>query len=81
MFQRVARAFTEHPKDIGENYFQHLAFTLRMTLRFIAVSIIMMIHGLLPFLFQRTGSEQIQKIYERMKTRTPADESGDHYYI
>ncbi|MFW0778083.1 MAG: DUF6356 family protein [Rickettsiales bacterium] len=80
MLKSIVKAFTDHPKDIGENYFQHLTFTIKMMFRFMWVGAAMVIHGLLPFLFEHTGSEQITKMYKMMKTRTP-ENLQDHYHI
>lgn len=69
--EEVNRAFTEHPHDTGETYWQHLWFTTRMCGRFLYAVIVLMIHGLFPFLLTRAGSKQIEKIYRVMKTRIP----------
>ncbi len=69
--QEVSRAFTEHPHDTGETYWQHLGFTLRMCGRFLYAVIVLLLHGLFPFLLVRTGSRQIERIYSIMKTRIP----------
>src|SRR6478736_1931205 len=69
--EEVNRAFTEHPHDTGETYWQHLWFTTRMCGRFLYAVIVLMVHGLFPFLLTRAGSKQIEKIYRVMKTRIP----------
>jgi len=67
----LEKAFTEHPRQTGENYLQHLWFTVRVSLRFIYVSIVLVTHGLFPFLFTRATSEQIERVYFLMKSRAP----------
>lgn len=64
-------AFTDHPHEIDETYVQHLIFTLFMSLRFARVSIAILIHGIFPFMFIRTASDEVEKIYEIMKSRKP----------
>lgn len=67
----VSRAFTEHPQDTGETYWEHLWFTCKMAARFLYAITVLMIHGLFPFLLMREGSKQIEKIYSIMKSRIP----------
>ena len=62
----LIRAFTEHPASVGETYTEHLVkavcFGTRMMLAWIAC----LVHGVLPFLFVRTGSRAIADLNERM---------------
>lgn len=67
----INRAFTEHPHDTGETYWQHLWFTSTMAARIFYAQLVLMIHGLFPFLLTRTASSQIEIIYRIMKTRIP----------
>lgn len=67
----VNRAFTEHPQDTGETYWQHLWFTITMAGRFLYAITVLTIHGLFPFLLTRAGSRQIEAIYSIMKSRIP----------
>lgn len=70
------RAFTEHPKEAGESYLQHLWFTARMSTRLVIVGFLLLIHGIFPFLFTRTASERIEEFYRIMKNRTPVVRPG-----
>lgn len=67
----VNRAFTEHPESTGETYFEHLWFTTKMSARFLFTTVVIMIHGIFPFLLTRTASQQIEKVYAIMKSRIP----------
>jgi hypothetical protein len=69
--RRTRRAFTTHPHETDETYRQHLWFTIRMGVRFLWVSLLLVTHGLFPFLFTRTASRQIERIYLIMKGRIP----------
>jgi hypothetical protein len=64
----VRRLFTEHPASVGETYGQHFAHATGFGLRMIAGGLACMLHGLLPFLFVRTGSRQISKLHGTMVT-------------
>lgn len=68
---QVGRAFTEHPQDTGETYTEHLWFTITMTGRLFYSSVVLLVHGIFPFLCTRTASMQIEKIYAIMRSRIP----------
>ena len=70
--QSVLRcAFTTHPEEAGETSWQHLWFTVRMALRFVYAGVVLLAHGIFPFLLTRSASSQIEAIYRIMKTRIP----------
>jgi hypothetical protein len=65
----ISSWFTSHPESVGESYGEHLvtatSFGGRMTLAGIAC----MLHGLLPFLFVRTGSRTVSELNEQLIAR------------
>jgi hypothetical protein len=67
----VSKAFTAHPESTGETYWQHLCFTSSMSARFLVTTVVIMIHGIFPFLLTRTASKQTEAIYRIMKERIP----------
>lgn len=76
-------AFTEHPKATGETYLEHLWFTIRMSGRMLWAGIAILLHGIFPFLFRKTGSHEIQALYTIMQKRIPASkllESYEQFY-
>ena len=48
--------FTAHPREVGETYFEHGLFACRYGAKMTLGGIAAFLHGLLPFLFQTTGS-------------------------
>ena len=60
--------FTEHPASVGESYTEHLAMASGFGLRMILGGLACLVHGLLPFLFLRTGSNAIRALHTRMVT-------------
>ena len=58
--------FTDHPASVGETYGEHLQAAGGFGLRMILGGIACLLHGLLPFLFTRTGSRTIALLHERM---------------
>ena len=61
-----SRLFTAHPASGGETYGEHLAMASGFGFRMIAGGIACLIHGLLPFLFVKTGSAQIAQLHDAM---------------
>ncbi len=59
-------AFTDHPASVGESYGQHMGVAFSFGMRMIAGGCACLLHGLLPFLFVRTGSGIIGKLHEEM---------------
>jgi Family of unknown function (DUF6356) len=62
----LIRAFTEHPASVGESYAEHLGRALCFGTRMIFAGLACLVHGVLPFLFVRTGSQAISELNNRM---------------
>ena len=60
------RLFTEHPEAVGETYGEHLVMASGFGLRMIGAGLACLVHGLLPFLFIKTGSAAITELHQRM---------------
>jgi hypothetical protein len=64
-----ANPFTEHPATVGETYWAHLRTAAGFGFQMVTAGLACLVHALLPFLFIRTGSDCICRLYERMRTR------------
>jgi hypothetical protein len=67
--------FTRHPATVGETYFQHLMSATGFAVHMLAGGLCCLVHGLLPFLFEKTGSDAIARLHDRMvvnRARRPA---------
>ena len=64
----MRRLFTEHPASVGETYFQHLYAASGFAIRMLFGAFACFLHALLPFAFQRTGSDCIESLHDRMIT-------------
>lgn len=62
----LTKLFTEHPASVDESYGEHLAMATGFGLRMILGGIACLVHGLLPFLFVKTGSRQIGALHDIM---------------
>jgi hypothetical protein len=59
-------AFTRHPAAVGETYGEHMAFASGVGGRMILAGMACMMHGLFPFLFERTGSRTILALHKQV---------------
>ena len=74
--------FTAHPHEAGESYPEHLRFTAGMAGRLIYVGLLILIHGIFPFLLTRKASSEVVKIYAIMQARIPAAAAdGEIHYV
>ena len=65
----VTRLFTEHPASVGESYSEHMGQALCFGSRMVLAGLACLLHGVLPFLFVRTGSRAIAELNDRMISR------------
>lgn len=60
---------SKHLHDANESYFEHLGFTIKVGCKLIAIGIVAMLHGLMPFIFTHTASGMLCKLMDEMKAR------------
>jgi hypothetical protein len=78
------RFFTEHPASVGETYFEHLGVAMRFGLTMISGGLACCLHGLLPALCAKKGSETVRALHARMilhRKGKPEHLSGLDYVI
>ena len=54
----------KHLNEVNETYFQHMRIAFKIGFTMLVTGVICLIHGLIPGLFKKTGSNQIAKMYE-----------------
>jgi hypothetical protein len=62
----IVDLFREHPASVGESYGEHLRHASGFGVRMILGGLACVLHGLLPFVFVRTGSSQITLLHHKM---------------
>lgn len=70
MVKTILSAFSAHPRESGESYFQHLLFTFAFAGRLAYCVGSLIVHGLLPFLCVHTTSAQMKKCQDILSART-----------
>ena len=63
-------SFTEHPKELGETYLQHLLEALLFSATLAAAVFVCLIHAFLPFFFTHTGGDMVAKLSDKITKRT-----------
>ncbi len=58
--------FTEHPASVNETYLEHLVAAGGFGVRMLFGSLVCLVHAVLPFAFERTGSQIITVLHDRM---------------
>jgi hypothetical protein len=62
----ILKGFTAHPESVGETYAEHLVRASAFGMRMMLAGVACILHGLLPFLFVRTGSRAVSELNEQM---------------
>ena len=70
MFERL---FTDHPRSVGESYLAHARTAAGFGGAMVIGGLACLIHGIVPALFTRTGSDTVRRLHERMQRRRPAE--------
>ena len=65
----IHRWFSAHPASVGESYLQHLRVALGFAGRLLCAGLACLVHAVFPFLCERTGSNCILELHERMVSR------------
>ena len=72
--------FTAHPHDVGESYLEHGVFACRYGAKMTWGGVAAFIHGVFPFLFQKTGSRITRELNDTLDAsaaRARRSERGD----
>lgn len=64
----LKQKFTEHPATVGETYGEHFGTAMGFSLALLKAAFCCGVHAILPFMFEKTGSECITGLYGRMVT-------------
>jgi hypothetical protein len=67
----VRNPFTTHPREVGETYLQHAMFACCYGAKMTWGGIAALVHGVFPFLFERTGSRITRELAERLELSRP----------
>ncbi|MEM9330899.1 MAG: DUF6356 family protein [Pseudomonadota bacterium] len=69
MRKLIHQTLFAHPQSVGESYFEHLRFALGFSGGLLWAGTAALIHALIPALCERTASEKIAELHNRMHNR------------
>jgi hypothetical protein len=64
--QSLYDLFTKHPHKNKMTYLHHLLRAFKISYKMSYASFCLIIHGIFPFLFEKIGSNTIEKLYEEI---------------
>lgn len=64
----LRKIFIEHPATVGETYGEHFGQASSFAWKLMVASFACAIHGLIPALFDGTGSRTVKDLHHRMVT-------------
>ncbi len=73
MPSKFSKLFTEHPREVGETYFQHMGASFRFGFTLLRLASCAFIHAVVPGLHRSTVSDRIRSLAADMNGR--ADEA------
>lgn len=65
----MLRPFTDHPASVDETYTDHMTMALSFAGSLSLAAVCALVHAFLPFVFQKTSSTIVTRLYERMVTK------------
>lgn len=65
----LSQLFTDHPSSVDETYAEHFRFALWFAFWLACAAGAAAVHAVLPFLFERTASGIIARLYHRSQRR------------
>ena len=69
MSTMIGRLFVEHPRSVGESYFEHQVFAFGFAMRLFAAGFAAFVHAVLPFAFETTASRMVREMAEELTAR------------
>ncbi len=71
------RLFAEHPRAIGETYFEHFVVAASFGGALIPAGCACLVHAIVPGLCKTNASRAVERLHERMvRSRRPTEEPG-----
>ena len=56
--------FTDHPNSVGESYFKHMFFAIKVGLKLILWGFEAIFHAIFPFMLKTYVSSSIKKLHD-----------------
>ena len=69
MIRTLKRLFAEHPREVGEGYFEHLGVAWRTAFKLAGLSAAALVHGVVPGVCKTTVSDSVKSMARDMGGR------------
>lgn len=69
MIRTLKRLFADHPREVGEGYFEHLGHALGFGMKLARLSATAMLHGVVPGVCKTAVSDEIKSMANDMGGR------------
>ena len=66
---KVLNIFTAHPASVDETFGEHFFFAMTFACLLFAAAGAALVHAILPFMFEKTASKIVAKLYHRTHNR------------
>jgi len=67
---KVLTLFTAHPASVDESFGEHFLFALKFAGLLFAAAGAALVHAILPFMFEKTASKIVAKLYHKTHNRS-----------
>ncbi len=67
---KVLNLFTAHPASVDESFGEHFLFAIKFAGLLFAAAGAALVHAILPFMFEKTASKIIAKLYHKTHNRS-----------
>lgn len=67
---KVLNLFTAHPASVDESFGEHFIFAMKFAGLLFAAAGAALVHAILPFMFEKTASKIIAKLYHKTHNRS-----------
>lgn len=64
-----ARLFVDHPRTVGESYFEHMGASFGVARRLLVAGAKCVVHGFVPGLCKTSGSDAIMALHREVSPR------------
>lgn len=78
MFNKL---FVDHPSSVNESYGEHWYVANRFGVLMLKAGLAAIVHGFIPGLLTRTGSNIVKELHNEMINRRARDQSNEHATI
>lgn len=65
--------FTQHPRSVGESYWQHMGVALTFSASLLIGAVAALVHAVFPFLCSSTSSGIVMRLHKRIMDRKRAE--------